>query len=498
MSGSEAAVDADAALLAEHGYEQELHRALGLWSTFAFGFAAISPVVGIYAVITVAMTVVGPAWIWVVPISLAMQLTVASVYAELASQFPIAGGPYQWTRRLIGDRLGWFTGFLYLAGAMAALTTVAYLGAAWLSLLLTSELPSPHMQVLLGAVFLVVSLAMNLFGINPLRYVMNAGIAAEAVASIGLGLVLLLFFRNHSLSLLFDTLGAEAASGGSVGAGFLAALAVGGWAFLGFDSCAQVSEETRDARREVPRAIRSSLIVVGSVVLLTAFAVTLSYHDPSGVVSGKVVDPVTPAVTDALGAWAEKPFVAVVLIAFIACAMSIQTYTGRSIYGMARDDMLPGSAALRQVGTRKVPYTAMGVATLLSAAGLLLGLNASAVGTLIAFGSGGFYIVFLIVATTALYARLTGRWDPDKGALRLGRRGLALNVIAVVWLAFETVNIAWPRAILVPPGAPWLQQWAVIVVFAGLVVLGLVYLFTARPDRRVAESAMFNPVTEVQ
>ena len=164
------------------------------------------------------------------------------------------------------------------------------------------------------------------------------------------------------------------------------------------------------------------MLVVGFTVMLTAFAVTLSYQDIGAVVSGQVVDPVTPAVVDAFGAWAERPFVAVVLIAFVACVVSVQTYIGRAIFGMARDAILPGSALLRRVDRRKVPMAAMVCSTLLASLGLALGLNATAVGTLIAFGSGGFFVVFLIVAACALWARLVGRWD-GQGRLAPGTRG---------------------------------------------------------------------------
>ncbi len=47
-----------------------------------------------------------------------------------------------------GDRLAWFTGFLYLASALASLTTVAYLGGFWLGLLATGAPPSANGQVL--------------------------------------------------------------------------------------------------------------------------------------------------------------------------------------------------------------------------------------------------------------------------------------------------------------------------------------------------------------
>lgn len=67
-----------------------------------------------------------------------------------------------------------------------------------------------------------------------------------------------------------------------------------------------------------------------------------------------------------------------------------------------------------------------------------------------------------------------------------GRRaGLAINAAAVIWLAFETVNIAWPRTSL----APLYQVWAAPIVLAVIAVVGLTYLAVARPHRRLARRA---------
>ena len=95
----------------------------------------------------------------------------------------------------------------------------------------------------------------------------KAGIAAEIVASVGIALTLLLVFRDQDFSILGDTLGAEALSGGSALAAMLAALAVGGWVFIGFDCAVGVAEETHDAARHVPRAIWIALLSVGVLVI---------------------------------------------------------------------------------------------------------------------------------------------------------------------------------------------------------------------------------------
>ncbi|MCW5251212.1 MULTISPECIES: APC family permease [unclassified Streptomyces] len=486
----------DAGDLAEYGYQQELKRTLSAWAVFAIGFATISPVVGIYAVVQLGFVFAGPAWIWAVVVAFLGQLLVATVYAELSSQFPMTGGVYQWVRRLGGPRLGWLTGWLYLASAVASLTTVAYLGASWLYMLFADGAPSPATHVLLGVVFVAVALGINLLGVNPVKHFLNAGIIAEGVASIAVSLILLVFARHNGFGILFETLGAENASGGSVLAGFLTCLAVAGWAFLGFDATTQVAEETEQPRRSVPRALLRAYLFVAFTVLLTGLAVTMALDKPRDAVAGALADPVFSAVTDGLGGWSEKPFILVVLIAFFACAISIQTYIGRAVFAFARDRQLPFSATLATIGPRQIPYVSLIATAVLAGLGLLLGLNGNAAATLIAFGSGGFYFIFLTVAVVALVARLTGRWNPAAGRLRLGRVGLVVNVAAVVWLLFEAVNIAWPRAELAPVGGSWVQTWAVILVFSALFVLGIAYVALAKPHTRLPRAAEARPTTE--
>jgi amino acid transporter len=335
-------------------------------------------------------------------------------------------------------------------------------------------------------VFIAVCAAAGAFGVGLLRWAIRGGIAAEVVASLGVGIALLLAFRTQDVSVLGDTLGAEVLSGGSVGASLLAALAVGGWVFIGFDACVGVSEETRNAARHVPRTIWIALLSVAALVILNAVATTLAHPDPAAIVAGRDADPVQTAVVSSFGAWSAKPFAAVVLAAFLACGIAAQSLTARAMYSIARDDVLPGSRFLRRVDRRRSPVGAIAVTSVIGCLGLLLGLNSAAVGSLIAFGTAAIYVAFLLVALAALVARVRGSWIPA-GRVRLGRRtGLAINVAAVIWLAFETVNIAWPRASLAPPGAPTYQVWAAPIVLAVIAVLGLTYLAVARPHRRLS------------
>ena len=481
-----AELDADAARLRELGYGQELDRRLRITDNVAMGFAAISPVVGLYAVVLVGTLVAGPAWVWVLPVALAGQCLLLAVYAELASEFPIAGGAYQWTRRLMGGSYGWFAGWVAVCAYAVANTTVAYLGAPW-ALTLAGIEATPNAIVVTGMVLVLVCAAAGAIGIGVLSRVLKAGIAAEIVASVGVGLALLLVFREQDLSILTETLGAETLSGGATGAGFLAALAVGGWVFIGFDACVGAAEETHNAARHVPRAIWIALLSVGTLVILNAVAATLAHPDPASVVAGEDLDPVTTAVVTSFGSWSSKPFAAVVLVAFLACGMAAQALTARTMYSIARDGALPASRFLRTVDRRRAPVGAIATTAAIACLGLLLGLDSAAVGSLIAFGTAAIYVAFLLIALAALIARLRGTWQPA-GLVRLGRMGVAINALAVLWLAFETVNIAWPRESLAPAGAPVYQVWAAPLVLALIAVIGLAYLVVARPQRRPISS----------
>jgi amino acid transporter len=478
------AVDADAARLNELGYEQELRRTLHLLDNAAVGFATISPVVGLFAVAFLGMTLAGPAWVWVLPVALVGQCFLLAVYSELAAEFPLANGPYQWSRRVAGPAYGWFNGWVALCAYAVANTTIAYLAAPW-ALALVGINPTSERVVVTAAVVVLVASAVNAFGVETLKRVVRVGVGTEAIASVGVGLALLLAFRDHDWALLFETAGAESSSGGSVAAAMLAALAVGGWVFIGFDACIGTAEETREAARRVPLALWIALLSVAGIVIVTAVAVTLAHPSPADVVTGRDVDPVATAVVTSFGSWSSKPFAALVLAAFLACGIAAQGVTSRAIYSAARDGVLPGSSVLRRVDRRGVPAGALALVTVIACLGLLLGLETAAIGSLITFGTAGIFVSFLLVTSASLRARLRGSWTPTRS--RRGRIGLAVNGLAVAWLAFETVNIAWPREALSPPGAPWYQVWAAPLVLALITLVGLAYLVAARPHQRLPD-----------
>jgi len=485
---------ADAERLAALGYRQELRRSLGVLGNISMGFAVVSPVVGLYAVAQVGMAVDGGAWVWALPICLLGQLLVVCVYSELASQWPLAGGAYQWSRRLAAPSFAWMTGWLWQFAVMFANTTVAYLAAPWFFALF-GAVPTPPQLVLTAVGFMMFCTLVNAYGINLLRRFVSLGIAAEAIASVGVGLALLVFFREHGFGLLLDTLDAPATTGSSGPLSFLAVIAVGGWAFIGFDACVSTAEETKDAARQVPRAMRWALLSVGAVVILNAVSVVLAHPDPAAVVAGADLDPVTTAVTAGFGDWSAKPFVVVVLVSFTACLMASQGGAARGLYSLARDGVFPFARQVRRINRHKAPIGGLVAAAVISSAALPLGLESTAIGSLITFGTAATFLPFFLLCVAALIARLRGTWHPE-GAVSYGRWGTPLNVLAVLWTGLEVVNICWPRAILAPPGAPWYQVWAALLGTGVVSLIGAGYLLVKRPQRLMRGAGPELPDTE--
>jgi amino acid transporter len=456
-----------------------LNRSLTLWNSLTIGFATVSPVAGLYAIIGVQTVVTGGGWFGALALCLVMQMLVATVYAELSSQIPIAGGAYKWARQLGGATTGKYAGVIYVSSTIAMLTTTAYTGGVWLALFFGFESEGGLTLVIWGVVFLLLCTLLNLSHVNVFKLVISLGVYAEIIGSFGVALLLFLFFRQHSFSELFQHLGTGTAP--SQTAAFLAALAISGWAFIGFDACSTIAEETHNPKRMVPRAIFLSLCMVGGVVLFNSAALTLSFNRDTLVHTSATSDPVTPVIASNFGAWAESPFLAIVMIAFLACGASMVQYTSRIVYSMAREGNMP--MVFSRVTGSKIPRNAVICVVLLAGLGLLFGLNDGAVATVIAFGTGGLYAMFAMTTGVGLYTRLTGRWNPALGELKLGAWGLVINAMAFIWSLFEFVNIAWPRTYAVSPNAPWWQLWAVPLVLGSILAVTTLYVLTGKGRR---------------
>ena len=176
-----------------------LRREFNLWSSFAFAFAFISPIVALYGIFGLAISAAGPSFWWGFLLVFCGQLLVAFTFAMLVSRWPIEGSIYQWSRRLLGTGYGWFAGWAYMWTLVIAMATVALGAAGFIANVAGIEAPTGRQRAVIALVILLLGTAVNLVGRQALKIFMSASIIAEVVGSLGLGTWLLLFHRHNPL-----------------------------------------------------------------------------------------------------------------------------------------------------------------------------------------------------------------------------------------------------------------------------------------------------------
>src|SRR5215475_4032950 len=197
----------DEALLHKFGYQQELKRTLGFVSNFAVAFSYISVSTGTFSLFYLGILAGGPAFFWTWPIVAIGQFLVALNFAELASHYPIAGSIYQWSKRLAGSTLGWFTGWFYFFAGVLTITAVAFTIPIPL-LAIFPGIPATILgmssPVFIALVSIVIGTVINVAGVRLVSIINNIGVAAEIIGMFIFALVLLIFFRHQDFSFLFQ------------------------------------------------------------------------------------------------------------------------------------------------------------------------------------------------------------------------------------------------------------------------------------------------------
>jgi hypothetical protein len=88
------------------------------------------------------------------------------------------------------------------------------------------------------------------------------------------------------------------------------------------------------------------------------------------------------------------------------------------------------------------------------------------------------YVAYVLVTGPLLIKRLRGQWpDADgkrSGYFSLGRWGLPVNIIAVLWGGGMALNLAWPREAVYGTGA---LRWIAFIFIGAIVAIGLAWFF---------------------
>ncbi len=471
--------EADERQLAALGYRQQLSRSLGLFSNFAVGFTYLSPVVGVYALFAFGLATGGPAFIWSMPIVIFGQFMVVGVFSEVASQFPLAGGIYQWSKRLVGPRYAFMSGWMYTVALLITVAAVAYAANLFAAPLFGWEITDTS-TIIVAVAVIVLGGILNMLGIRRLALLARAGLVVEISGSLVLGVILLVRDRQQPLSVIFDTGGA---GGGDYLGAFLAAALFSVWIFYGFEACGDIAEEVHNPSQKVPRAMALTLGVGGAVSVFVTIALILAVPNIGAVMDGTDADPIGSILLATFGETGSKVALAMILFAFISCTIAIQGAAIRLVYSFARDGMVAGSKVLSAVHPRlHMPPGAVAVATIVPAFITLL--PSATVAIIITFAVVGIYIGFQSVVLAALIGRSRG-WKPS-GSFQLGKWAMPVNLIALVYGILAIVILSFKTG----EGADdFVTRW-LVPLSAGIVFLvGLAYLLVFRPTENIREDA---------
>jgi urea carboxylase system permease len=476
---AEAARDEDE--LSRFGYRQELRRSLGLFSSFATTFSYISPSTGIFALFALGLSTIGGIFFWSWPIVAFGQFMIALSFAEVASHFPIAGSVYQWSKYLAGKRQAWFTGWIYLFAGILTITSVAvtlpialipaFNGMGW------NIANTLHNQRILALIFMAIVTVFNVYGVRVVALINNIGVLFEILGMVVFAFVMALFHNHQGIGVVFHTGGTNATVGT-----FLIAMFMSLFVIYGFDTAATLAEETRNPRRDGPKAILYAIL--GAFVIGGIFIWATLMAVPGTLASG-VKGALTPsAVIDAnfSNAFATT-YLVVVSIAIFICLLAIQANVMRLCFGMARDDQLPASRALKTVSPKlHTPWVACIVVTLLAAVPLLQYAGAAIVAIA---ATAMIYLSYFLAGLAIFQARLRG-WPRREAPFKLGKWGMPASVLGLLWGGGMLINFAWPRVASNPTPVEtgkllnfhwsWLNHrpvlWTVLVV---VVAVGAAY-----------------------
>ena len=460
MAGPENAQDVaarDDAHLRSLGIKPELRRTLGFLSNFAIAFSFISVSTGSYGNFSIGIGQAGPAFFWSWPIVIVGQFIVALVFAELASHFPVAGSIYQWSKRLSNRTLGWFTGWFYFWAQVVTVTAVAVIVAFVIDGIVqqTGFLDSPDptglttMFTFISLVTLLTTTLINAFGVRLLSLLNNIGVGTEILGMVVFALILLFFANNQSPSVLFDSAGTEAATGGNYLPAFALGMFMALFVVYGFDTAGTFGEETVDAGRQAPRGVLWSVAISGIVGTVFLIAVILAIPDmPAAIAEGQALGfPIATTIQATLtaeviaGITVGELYLFVILASVFVCTLAIQGAATRMMFSMSRDRHLPLGSLWGQVNqTFRTPANAA------IAVGILAAIPILVIGPLGGFSvsiaaTGLIYLSYLLTNLGVLAARFKG-WPHTPAWFNLGRWGKLINIAAIVYGGLMLINIA--------------------------------------------------------
>ena len=297
---------------------------------------------------------------------------------------------------------------------------------------------------MVALITLVVITILNIYGVRLVSLINNTGVVFEILGMFVFALVLLAFHNHQGFHVVTNSAGLPV-----TGSTFLAAMFMSLFVIYGFDTASTLSEETKDPRRAAPKAVLFSVIgafIIGGVFLLG----TLVAIPHLGFAVKNAWGPAQIIEANFSTGFATL-YLFVVSAAIFVCCLSILAATIRLCFGMSRDNQLPISKVLSRVSpSLHTPVWSCIVVALMSAIPFL---QYSGAGIIAIAATGMIYLSYFLGNIVIMRARARG-WPRTSAPFKLGRWGMLVNIVALLYGGAMLVNFAWPRAAQQPQAQP--------------------------------------------
>lgn len=339
----------------EAGYKPQLKRSLGFFSSFAIPFSVISITTGIFANYGFVLTKAGPFgfWTWLM-VSLGRTM-VALVLGEMAGRIPLAGSVYNWNNKLVNPVVGWFTGWMVLSNFAIAVAAVTTTMVPVLGVIIGHDI-DVKTGCYLSSALIIIQMLINVYGVRLTSHTNIIAVLAEIIGIIGLSCLIIaaVFYKGHFDYHLLTTVPTEPRP---YWPDFMMCALLGAWTMGGFESSADVSEETLSAKTVTPKAM--VLSVIASAILGFFFIVIMTLAIPDLATISKASYPLAAITSYYLGDGVTNLFMAFALVAIFSCSLVCMTAGSRLIFAMARDGRFIAAPFFSRVSSHHVPKGAI-------------------------------------------------------------------------------------------------------------------------------------------
>jgi amino acid transporter len=252
--------------------------AVGLPDVIFTSVTTMAPAAGAAFSITVGALFAGGSLVLGVIIALAGCMFTALSIGQMARHLPSAGGMYTYIARGLGSKLGFLAGWGFDLAYPLVVPLVTILFGSILGSTLQAHFGySYDLWWPIGTIFSIAVVgAANYFGIQvSTRFGILLG-TFEILVMVALSLTLIVSAGSRNTLSVFTTQYATV-PGFKGMSGIIAGSVYGVLAFIGFDAAAPLAEETRNATRNVGRAVVGSCLIVGLFYVLTTYAATVYF-----------------------------------------------------------------------------------------------------------------------------------------------------------------------------------------------------------------------------